>query len=167
MSSAPTSAPSKFDFTGSLDILARSAATLLLIMYGGGFVILSAYEAKFGVVQFGPLRARIFLVGFFFTSVAHPRRRELDPGSTNARHAPPPDQSGGPPDRRSPFLCLANRLFESKPHHLRAPPPASSNRPQQHPRHLPGRRRLVQRRIHPKTKPQKQRANRPKIPRQP
>jgi len=70
MSTAPVPAPSKFDFGASLDVLARSTATLLLVMYGVGFVILAAYEAKFGVVQFGPLRARIFLVGFVFTALS-------------------------------------------------------------------------------------------------
>ena len=50
-------------------MFARSAATLLLVMYGIGFVILSAYEAQYGVAQFGPLRARIFLVGFVFAAL--------------------------------------------------------------------------------------------------
>jgi MFS family permease len=67
MSTAPAPTPEKFNFAGSLDFLGRSTATMLLIMYGSGFVILAAYEARFGVVQFGPLRARIFLVGFAFT----------------------------------------------------------------------------------------------------
>ncbi|MGA2967221.1 MAG: hypothetical protein ABSD64_13500 [Terriglobales bacterium] len=39
-------------------------------MYGVGFVILSAYEARYGIVQFGPLRARIFLVGFVFSALS-------------------------------------------------------------------------------------------------
>ena len=79
---------------------------------------------------------------------ADPRRRELDSGSPHARHASPPNESGRPPHRRSSFLRVADRLFESKPHHLRTPPAAGSDRSAQHPRHLSRRRRLVQRRIH-------------------
>jgi hypothetical protein len=70
MSTAPATAPEKSEFTASIDVFARSGATLLLVMYGVGFVILSAYEAQYGVVQFGPLRGRIFLVGFAFLGLS-------------------------------------------------------------------------------------------------
>jgi hypothetical protein len=69
MSTEQLPAPDKPVFASYLDMFARSAATLLLVMYGIGFVILSAYEAQYGVAQFGPLRARIFLVGFVFAAL--------------------------------------------------------------------------------------------------
>lgn len=34
-----------------------------------GFVILAVYEARYGIFQFSPLRARIFLVGFTFSAL--------------------------------------------------------------------------------------------------
>ena len=70
MSTAQVPTPDKLVFSSYLDVFARSTATLLLVMYGVGFVVLSAYEAQYGVVQFGPLRARIFLVGFVFTALS-------------------------------------------------------------------------------------------------
>jgi hypothetical protein len=70
MSTGEVPALDKPAFTSYLDVFARSAATILLVMYGVGFVILAAYEARYGIVQFGPLRARIFLVGFAFTALS-------------------------------------------------------------------------------------------------
>lgn len=70
MSTAQLPAPDRPVFPSYLDAFARSVATLLLVMYGVGFVILSVYEAQYGVVQFGPLRARIFLVGFAFAALS-------------------------------------------------------------------------------------------------
>jgi hypothetical protein len=70
MSTPQVPAPDKPALAGYLDALARSSATLLLVMYGAGFVILAAYEARYGIAQFGPLRARIFLVGFAFVALS-------------------------------------------------------------------------------------------------
>ena len=70
MVTAQVPEPDKPVLTSYLDVFARSAATLLLVMYGVGFVILSAYEARYGIAQFGALRARIFLVGFGFTALS-------------------------------------------------------------------------------------------------
>ncbi len=69
MSTSQLAVPDKPLFTNYLDVFARSTATLLLVVYGVGFVILSAYEAQYGVAQFGPLRARIFLVGAVFSAL--------------------------------------------------------------------------------------------------
>lgn len=49
-----------------LEPLARVTTSLLVLMYGLGFIILSAHEARYGIMQFSPLRARIFFVGFTF-----------------------------------------------------------------------------------------------------
>lgn len=70
MSTTQTPGLDKPAFSNYLDAFARSAATLLLVMYGVGFVILSAYEARYGVVQFSPLRGRILLVGFAFAALS-------------------------------------------------------------------------------------------------
>src|ERR1035437_3809518 len=48
-------------------MFARATAALVAAMYGIGFVILAVYEARYGIIQFSPLRARILLVGFTFT----------------------------------------------------------------------------------------------------
>jgi len=41
----------------------------LLVVYGLGFVILGFHDARYGVVQFSPFRARIFLAGFVFAAL--------------------------------------------------------------------------------------------------
>ena len=51
----------------SIDLITRAAASALLVVYGLGFVILAFHDARYGVVQFSPFRARIVLVGFVFT----------------------------------------------------------------------------------------------------
>lgn len=51
---------------GSLNQIAGSVASAILVVYGIGFVILSFSDARYGVVQFSPFRARIILVGFVF-----------------------------------------------------------------------------------------------------
>jgi hypothetical protein len=58
--------PPRSEFT--IDLITRTAATALLFIYGIGFVILGFHDAKYGVIQFSPFRARIFLVGFVFAS---------------------------------------------------------------------------------------------------
>lgn len=58
--------PSRSEST--IDLIARTAATALLFIYGLGFVILGFHDSKYGAVQFSPFRARIFLVGFVFAS---------------------------------------------------------------------------------------------------
>ena len=59
--SAPgaTTAPLPF----SMDLITRSIASALLMVYGLGFVILGFHDARYGVVQFSPFRTRIVLVG--------------------------------------------------------------------------------------------------------
>lgn len=42
------------------------AGIALAVVYGLGFLILSLYDAKFGILEFDPLRARIFQAGFLF-----------------------------------------------------------------------------------------------------
>jgi hypothetical protein len=54
----------------SVDLITKSAAAALLFIYGVGFVILGFHDAKYGVVQFSPFRARILLVGFVFVTLA-------------------------------------------------------------------------------------------------
>ena len=49
-----------------VESLTRFTASLLVLMYGIGFLILSIHEASFGILQFSPLRARIIFVGFTF-----------------------------------------------------------------------------------------------------
>jgi hypothetical protein len=61
--------PSERSFGAYVDLLVRAAATLLVAIYGLGFVILGVYEARYGIFQFSPLRARIFLVGFTFIAL--------------------------------------------------------------------------------------------------
>lgn len=57
-------------FGSYIEPFTRLTTTLLVVMYGIGFVILAVYEAHYGIFQFSPLRARIFLVGFVFTALA-------------------------------------------------------------------------------------------------
>jgi hypothetical protein len=49
-----------------LELTTKSSASILIVTYGLGFVILGFHDAKYGVVQFSPFRARILLVGFVF-----------------------------------------------------------------------------------------------------
>src|SRR5438309_495472 len=49
-----------------LELTTKSSASILIVIYGLGFVILGFNDAKYGVVQFSPFRARIVLVGFVF-----------------------------------------------------------------------------------------------------
>lgn len=58
----PTAAPPAF----SIELIARSTAPLLLMVYGAGFVILGFHDARYGVIQFSPFRTRIVLVGLVF-----------------------------------------------------------------------------------------------------
>jgi hypothetical protein len=53
----------------SIDIITRSTASAVLIVYALGFVILGFHDARYGVVQFSPFRARIVLVGFVFAAL--------------------------------------------------------------------------------------------------
>ena len=55
--------------SSSIDLIARAAASALLVVYGLGFVILGFHDARYGVVQFSPFRTRIFLVGFVFAAL--------------------------------------------------------------------------------------------------
>lgn len=57
----PSSEPG---FSAHVEVFARATAALVVTIYGIGFVVLAVYEAHYGVFQFSPLRARIFLVGF-------------------------------------------------------------------------------------------------------
>lgn len=61
----PTAAPLTF----SIDLITRLIATLLLIVYGVGFVIPGFHDARYGVVQFSPFRTRIVLVGLVFVAL--------------------------------------------------------------------------------------------------
>lgn len=53
----------------SMDLITRSTATVLLAVYGMGFVILGFHDARYGVVQFSPFRTRIVLVGLVFAAL--------------------------------------------------------------------------------------------------
>jgi hypothetical protein len=53
----------------SLDLVAKSTATFVALIYGLGFVILTFHDAEYGVAQFSAFRARILLVGFVFVTV--------------------------------------------------------------------------------------------------
>jgi hypothetical protein len=55
--------------TFSVDLITRSTAPLLLMVYGLGFVILGFHDARYGVVQFSPFRTRIVLVGLVFAAL--------------------------------------------------------------------------------------------------
>jgi hypothetical protein len=55
--------------SASIDLITRSIASALALIYGLGFVILGFHDARYGVVQFSPFRARILLVGFVFASL--------------------------------------------------------------------------------------------------
>jgi hypothetical protein len=61
-----TSQPAPPPLSFSIDVITRSTASILLLIYGIGFVILGFHDARYGVVQFSPFRARIVLVGFVF-----------------------------------------------------------------------------------------------------
>jgi hypothetical protein len=72
--SQPSSSPSSPAATAvplsfSMDLIARATAPVLLTVYGLGFVILGFHDARYGVVQFSPFRARIVLVGFVFLAL--------------------------------------------------------------------------------------------------
>ncbi|HME09880.1 MAG TPA: hypothetical protein VKG25_22665 [Bryobacteraceae bacterium] len=58
------------NLSSSVELIARSVAGLLAIMYGVGLLVLSIHEAKFGILQFSPLRTRILFVGFTFLTLA-------------------------------------------------------------------------------------------------
>lgn len=64
---AQSAFPPQAEWRPQLEALSRTLTALLVLTYGFGFVILSVYEAQFGIMQFNPWRARIFLVGFTFT----------------------------------------------------------------------------------------------------
>ena len=67
MDTAAQSAPLReTGWRSYVESLTRVVTALLVLMYGLGFVILSAYEARYGIMQFNPLRTRIVLVGFLF-----------------------------------------------------------------------------------------------------
>ena len=63
----PEAAPATLSLP--IDLITRSTAPLLLIVYGLGFVILGFHDAKYGVVQFSPFRTRIVLVGLVFVAL--------------------------------------------------------------------------------------------------
>ena len=68
----PAQAPQvHHDSWGSyVESITRATTALLVLMYGLGFLILSVYEARYGIMQFNPLRTRTFLVGFVFIALA-------------------------------------------------------------------------------------------------
>jgi hypothetical protein len=53
----------------SIDLIAKSTATFVALIYSLGFVILTFHDAEYGVAQFSAFRARILLVGFVFVTV--------------------------------------------------------------------------------------------------
>jgi hypothetical protein len=53
----------------SIELFTRLMASVLLLVYGLGFVILGFHDARYGVVQFSPFRARVVLVGFVFLAL--------------------------------------------------------------------------------------------------
>ena len=57
------------NLTQSIDFIAKATASVLLFVYGVGFVILGFHDARYGVVQFSPFRERIVLVGLVFTGL--------------------------------------------------------------------------------------------------
>lgn len=62
--------PLRHGFGMYVDWIARTSATVLVVCYGAGFIILAAHDAHYGIVQFSPLRPRIFFVGFVFCTLA-------------------------------------------------------------------------------------------------
>src|SRR5437879_11627119 len=66
---AGTPSPTAPSLTSSLDLIGRSTATMVVLVYGLGFVILAFYDAQYGVAQFSPFRTRIILVGFVFIAL--------------------------------------------------------------------------------------------------
>src|SRR5260370_41803824 len=66
---AQAAPPSSVSFLTSIDVFTRLTASVLLLVYGLGFVILGFHDARYGVVQFSPFRARIVLVGFVFLAL--------------------------------------------------------------------------------------------------
>jgi hypothetical protein len=70
----PSSTPSLPEATTTalsfpIDLITRSTAPLLLMVYGLGFVILGFHDARYGVIQFSPFRTRIVLVGLVFVAL--------------------------------------------------------------------------------------------------
>ncbi len=55
--------------SSSIDLIARSIASVLAAIYGLGFVILGFHDATYGLAQFSPFRTRIVLVGLVFTAL--------------------------------------------------------------------------------------------------
>lgn len=49
-----------------IEAISRATATALALTYGVGFIIVSAYEAQFGFMEFNPIRGRLFFTGFMF-----------------------------------------------------------------------------------------------------
>src|SRR5271165_4132468 len=66
----PTLERTEKSFGSYIESLTRLTAASLALMYGIGFFILSLHEARFGILQFSPLRARILFVGFTFMLLA-------------------------------------------------------------------------------------------------
>jgi hypothetical protein len=55
--------------SSSVELITRSSAAAVLLVYSLGFIIVAFHDAKYGIVQFSPFRARTVLVGFVFTSL--------------------------------------------------------------------------------------------------
>jgi hypothetical protein len=53
----------------NLELVTRATATIFVVLYAIGFIILAVHDAQFGIVQFSLLRARILLIGSLFTAL--------------------------------------------------------------------------------------------------
>lgn len=56
-------------FSANIEMVSRTTAAFLLVLYTVGFIILAVHDARFGIVQFSLLRARILLIGSLFTTL--------------------------------------------------------------------------------------------------
>jgi hypothetical protein len=52
-----------------IDAATRWTATVVLVVYGAGFIILALHDARYGIVEFDLLRTRTVLVGFVFVAL--------------------------------------------------------------------------------------------------
>jgi hypothetical protein len=55
--------------SGRIDLTARVGAMVLATVYGSGFVIVTLYQARFGVSAFDLLKPKIFAAGFTFVAL--------------------------------------------------------------------------------------------------
>ena len=90
MATGAENQPSEKPSTGShLELFSRVVGTALVLTYGLGFLILSLHQARFGIAQFNPFRARVFAAGFIFVCLTALPAAALHYGSTYYRGLEP------------------------------------------------------------------------------